>query len=92
MTADVELYVGEGSRFVRAGDARPARPVPPIPTPVQLPAEPRDADGLPPGARIDAVSPSRVLLPVARCAHGHFQRWATLNCSPCIREEARRGH
>lgn len=39
MTADVDLYVREGSRFVRVADARPARPVPPIPTPVRVAAD-----------------------------------------------------
>lgn len=58
MTAD--LYVREGSRFVRVGDTLIARDVPPIPVPAVV----EDEDPAPNAHRV----------PVTRCAHGHYCR------------------
>ncbi len=91
MTADVELYVREGSRFVRADLVELRRPVPPIPTPVRVP-DVAEVD-----AEVDAQDdvevdqrPNVVRVPAPRCPHGHFARWAARNCKPCIRQETSR--
>lgn len=75
MTAPVELYVRQGSRFVRADDARP---VPPIPTPVPVPDV--DVEGIPTDWRTDPANPHRTLVPAAKCSHGHFARFAARHC------------
>jgi hypothetical protein len=98
VTADVELYVREGSRFVRADLVGLRRPVPPIPTPVRVPDVADVADV----AEVDVEVEVEVEVdiderlnfthvPAPRCPHGSFARWATRNCKPCAREEARRG-
>lgn len=77
MTAAPELYVREGSRFVRADQARP---VPPIPTPVHIVDDAAGDDE--PDER-----PNFTRIPAPRCPHGSFTRWATRNC--CARGGAR---
>ncbi|TFV83176.1 hypothetical protein [Blastococcus sp. CT_GayMR16] len=74
-TADVDLYVRVGSRFVRYAAAPAARPVPPIPTPVPV----TDA-----AAAVDPERLPRVPVHAPRCPHGHFARWATRNCHRCL--------
>jgi hypothetical protein len=94
--SDVDLYVREGSRFVRADEARPARrarTLPPIPTPVPV-LEVAGDPSIPTAANpVVQVSPGvhRVFAP--KCPHGHFARWAAAhdpksgkaNCTPCER-------
>ena len=79
MTAPVDLYVREGSRFVRVDDARPARPVPPIPVPVAVDDEPDPR-------------PNVTRVPVTRCEHGHYSRpgGPGRGCRLCGRGETRR--
>lgn len=99
MTA-AELYVRDGSRFVRVEDdqARTATSANKSPTRA-WPSVARVAPLL-----VD-VPPIPVPVPVddepderpnvhrvhaPKCAHGHFARWAARNCRPCAREESRR--
>lgn len=63
--AAVELYVRQGSRFVRANHARP---VPPIPTPVPVDIE----HGARPGGGWTVPAP--------KCPHGRYARYAARNC------------
>lgn len=72
MTAAPEMYVREGSRFVRVADARPAQPVPPIPAPVHVP----DVDDDEPQPRPEGGW----AVHAPRCPHGSFARWAARNC------------
>jgi len=63
------LYVREGSRFVLYDAGRQHTPPIPVPVPVEVEAPVAD-----PG------NPARTILPVARCPHGSFARWAAVNC------------
>jgi len=62
-----DLYVRDGSRFVRVGDTLIARDVPPLPVPVTVVEE---SDPAPNVTRVHAP----------RCPHGSFARWAARNC------------
>jgi hypothetical protein len=64
-----ELYVRDGSRFVRISDEPPAPVV----------------EHLPPGWSIDPGNPGRIHIDAPTCPHGHSARWATRNCRPCSR-------
>ena len=77
------LYVREGSRFVVYDAGR--QHTPPIPVP-----RPLDDDGGLLGVP-DPEQPNRTILPVERCPHGSFARWAASNCcSPDGRTRRRR--
>lgn len=69
MTAD--LYVREGSRFVRIGDTLIARDVPPIPVPQVVEDDAPDE------------RPNYTAVPAPMCPHGHYARWAARSCPPC---------
>lgn len=71
-----ELYVRDGSRFVRVDDARPARRLPPIPTPVPVPDDGPAVISIPRGDGSYAVH-------APRCPHGHFARYAAAHCRRC---------
>lgn len=74
------LYVREGSRFVVYHPGR--QHTPPIPVPVPVEVE---------GPVQDPVNPYRTILPVTRCEHGSFLRWAARNCcAPGARPVRRR--
>lgn len=63
------LYVREGSRFVLYDERRQHTPPIPVPLPVEVEGPVQDPE-----------NPYRTILPVVKCRHGHFARWAAANC------------
>jgi hypothetical protein len=63
------LYVREGSRFVLYDAGRQHTPPIPVPLPVEVETP-----------VVDPENPYRTILPVGRCRHGSFARWAAANC------------
>jgi hypothetical protein len=63
------LYVRDGSRFVVYDERRQHTPPIPVPLPVEVEQSVEDPS-----------NPHRTILPVRRCPHGSFTRWAATNC------------